>query len=109
LWRPTAITSPVTVCIKQLMCFHVLCVPQRSTRVCLSEWLNCFCCVVCAGEMSEGLRLLGYDLEPSEAAILMQQLDLNADGQVGCSQGNEGGGVAVAGRCAAACRRSSPA
>ncbi|KAL4853803.1 Calcium-dependent protein kinase 34 [Chlorella vulgaris] len=34
------------------------------------------------GEMSEGLRLLGYDLEPSEAAILMQQLDLNADGQV---------------------------
>jgi hypothetical protein len=32
--------------------------------------------------MSEGLRQLGYDLEPSEVAILMQQLDLNADGQV---------------------------
>lgn len=34
------------------------------------------------GEMSEGLRQLGYDLEPSEVAILMQQLDLNSDGQV---------------------------
>lgn len=33
--------------------------------------------------MSEGLRQLGYDLQPSEAAILMQQLDLNSDGQVG--------------------------
>lgn len=32
--------------------------------------------------MSEGLRRLGYDLQPSEAAILMQQLDLNSDGQV---------------------------
>ncbi|PSC74049.1 Calcium-dependent kinase 29 [Micractinium conductrix] len=33
-------------------------------------------------DMSEGLRQLGYDLEPSEVAILMQQLDLDADGQV---------------------------
>ena len=32
--------------------------------------------------MSLGLQQLGYDLEPTEVAILMQQLDLNADGQV---------------------------
>ena len=37
--------------------------------------------------MSAGLAQLGYDLEPSEVAILMQQLDLNADGQVGWGQG----------------------
>jgi len=33
--------------------------------------------------MSAGLAQLGYDLEPSEVAILMQQLDIDADGQVG--------------------------
>lgn len=33
-------------------------------------------------EMSAGLAQLGYDLEPSEVAILMQQLDIDADGQV---------------------------
>lgn len=36
-----------------------------------------------AEEMSAGLAQLGYDLEPSEVAILMQQLDIDADGQVG--------------------------
>lgn len=37
--------------------------------------------------MSSGLAQLGYDLEPSEVAILMQQLDIDADGQVcKCSQ-----------------------
>lgn len=35
-----------------------------------------------AEEMSAGLAQLGYDLEPSEVAILMQQLDIDADGQV---------------------------
>lgn len=32
--------------------------------------------------MASGLAQLGYDLEPTEVATLMQQLDLNADGQV---------------------------
>jgi hypothetical protein len=54
-----------------------------------------------AEEMSEGLRRLGYDLEPSEAAALMQQLDLDADGQVGvCGVGGGCGG----GRRLCACR-----
>ena len=46
--------------------------------------------LLAADDMSEGLRQLGYDLEPSEVAILMQQLDLDADGQVG-GQGRRGG------------------
>ena len=29
-----------------------------------------------------GLRRLGYDLQPSEVAVLMQQLDVDADGAV---------------------------
>lgn len=40
------------------------------------------CCPPTAEEMSSGLAQLGYDLEPSEVAILMQQLDIDADGQV---------------------------
>ena len=41
--------------------------------------------MLAAEEMSAGLAQLGYDLEPSEVAILMQQLDIDADGQVhGC-------------------------
>ena len=39
-------------------------------------------CPTPAEEMSAGLAQLGYDLEPSEVAILMQQLDIDADGQV---------------------------
>lgn len=44
--------------------------------------------------MAEGLRQLGYDLEPSEVAALMAQLDLNADGQVG-RQGAWGWGAHI--------------
>jgi hypothetical protein len=49
--------------------------------------------------MSEGLRQLGYDLQPSEVAILMQQLDLNSDGQVSMGFGGGWKGGCVSGIC----------
>ena len=60
-----------------------------------------------AEEMAVGLRRLGYDLQPSEVAVLMQQLDVDADGAVDApgfvASQLDWGVLQSSNRCARAC------